>query len=98
MSQKVRNTIYGIASAVFLVAVTFGFVDQAGADQAQTFLETAVDLIDRIIALAVAVIAWWNSLRRRTTTLQVPQGAVAGVITTDDYAYTVDSKGRLNDR
>jgi hypothetical protein len=95
MSQKVRNLIYGIASAVFLVAVTIGFFDQAAADQAQTFLETSLDIIDRIIGLVVSLVAWWNSLRRRTTTLQVPRDAVAGVITTDDYAYTVDSKGRL---
>lgn len=95
MSQKVRNLIYGIASAVFLVLVTVGFFDQAAADQAQSFLDTALDLIDRIIALAVTLIAWWNSLRRRTTTLQVPQDQVSGVIANNGIGYAVDNKGRL---
>ena len=97
MSQKVRNLIYGIASAVFLVLVTVGFFDQAAADQAQSFLDTALDLIDRIIALAVTLIAWWNSLRRRTTTLQVPQDQVSGVIANNGMGYAIDSKGRLQE-
>lgn len=70
MNQVLRNKIYGVASAVFLVLVVLGVVDQAQADQATTLLNALLDQADALVGLGVSILAFLKSLPSKVTTIE----------------------------
>lgn len=85
--QAFRNKLYAVATAVFGVLVVIGVWDQVTSDEATTILNSVLDLLDRIAALAVSFGAFVKS---RPGSVAVVEGVAAkdvqAVITPDGTA------------
>lgn len=83
MSQEIRNKVYGIAGAIFLVLLLLGLVSQPDVDTSLSLLDQVLTLVGQGIALGMAILAFVKSLPSRTVTLDLPKADVEAVTMTD---------------
>lgn len=81
MPQELRNKIYGVLIALGLVLTALGIYTQATVDEYMSVADRILDLLDAVLLLGTASVAWAKSRPSKVTVLDLPTEAVSEIIT-----------------
>lgn len=81
MTQELRNKLYAVTAGILGILLVLGIVDAASQDVVLGLANQALDLVDELLGLSAAAVAFWKSRPGSITVVEVPKKDVVEVVT-----------------